>query len=860
MKAPGYAPSVGLSDQPLSYQRPADYSALQRGIGMIGQAGEELASTYQKEQDRAAYFKSLVDFSNLESKLQQNTIELQRASKPGSTDLLPNINKMVDTEQEQFLKGVPDKRRPEFEYRINQLRQGLNGHAIDFQYKQNDEFYKAGSESEFLKSQIDLQNDPSVANLTKQQAKIETFIRAQPLSEADKETMILQARAGLQGIALLHHEQNAGWVGGTSQQVGPKIVTPDDYYTRLRQIEHGQNPNSSAHGQYGFIDSTRASLGLSQNPTRAEEDAAIRKFTEANRAGLRSALGRDPTPGELYLAHQQGLGGAVKLLQNPNAPAVTVVGADAVRLNGGTPNMTAQQFADKWINTFERRRGSNVGLASTNTDPAFKDVPFDQRLKIDNEIGANFRTQITQSTQDEAASIDAHGQWGGIPPSREAFTVAYGEKAQGEWDKYQAGKQTAIDTYNYRSMPEDQIAADLTRSREAIGTGPGAALATAVYNAKVAAADAIHKERIERPGDSVYKSDAAVRGLWDNIKLDDPNAVGNAILFTEDKQAQLGIPANLRQPMPGHIADQMAMSFEDPTKPVDSRADAFYRLVTLSADPKQQLDIAKQLIASGKLTASAEASVIAAQRGDREGSRNLFAVAMGKPDDWPLSGADKTAIQVTKDDIDQFLVENVKAPNSRGDIYYGLAAGDPANAARANRDTQLLEADVRMRLSRGEKLEDAKNGALKDLFGDTSPVTRTLPSEGHVSILLPSDQNEAAVIAGMSNLTPRVRAVVADNVRSVREQSLQALSPEVRATQQPLSDSINSAAVNDVMAQGGFRRYGGADTFGWWDPVHHGFVADTKGNVLLFSMNDVLKESTGVAPEVAPRPPTAFFR
>ena len=63
---------------------------------------------------------------------------------------------------------------------------------------------------------------------------------------------------------------------------------------------------------------------------------------------MRSVLGREPTVGEMYLAHQQGLGGARRLLGNPNADAASLVGGEAVRLNGGRSGMTAAEFASIW--------------------------------------------------------------------------------------------------------------------------------------------------------------------------------------------------------------------------------------------------------------------------------------------------------------------------------------------------------------------------------------------------------------------------------------------------------------------------------------------------------------------------------
>lgn len=131
----------------------------------------------------------------------------------------------------------------------------------------------------------------------------------------------------------------------------------------IAQIESGgnvnaKNPNSSAGGPFQFIDSTAKQYGLKDrfDPVQASDAAA--RLTRDNAAVLTKALGRAPTAGELYLAHQQGSGGASKLLSNPNARAVDIVGRDAVRLNGGDENMTALSFANKWINKADRLMGT----------------------------------------------------------------------------------------------------------------------------------------------------------------------------------------------------------------------------------------------------------------------------------------------------------------------------------------------------------------------------------------------------------------------------------------------------------------------------------------------------------------------
>lgn len=131
---------------------------------------------------------------------------------------------------------------------------------------------------------------------------------------------------------------------------------PQGYLQRTAQIESGgnpnaQNPNSSAGGMFQFIDSTAKQYGLENKfDPMASADAAAR-LARDNLGYLKQALGREPSAGELYLAHQQGAGGAAKLLAAGNAPAASVVGGDAARLNGGN-GMSAADFAGKWTGKF----------------------------------------------------------------------------------------------------------------------------------------------------------------------------------------------------------------------------------------------------------------------------------------------------------------------------------------------------------------------------------------------------------------------------------------------------------------------------------------------------------------------------
>jgi hypothetical protein len=135
-----------------------------------------------------------------------------------------------------------------------------------------------------------------------------------------------------------------------------KFGLPSGYLARTAQIEsnfnpNAKNPNSSATGLFQFINSTARQYGLDNPRDPVAATAAAARLAADNKAHLQRALGREPTAGELYLAHQQGAGGAAKLLTNPNASASSVVGDAAARLNRGA-GMTASAFANQWTSKF----------------------------------------------------------------------------------------------------------------------------------------------------------------------------------------------------------------------------------------------------------------------------------------------------------------------------------------------------------------------------------------------------------------------------------------------------------------------------------------------------------------------------
>lgn len=152
-------------------------------------------------------------------------------------------------------------------------------------------------------------------------------------------------------------------VNSAIQTAAQKHGVDANTLVQIARLESGGNPMaanaSGAAGLFQLMPGVARQYGVTNvNDAGQSADAAAR-LVKDNQAALRSALGREPTPGEIYLAHQQGADGAKALLRNPTMNVVDALeiaydgdrrkAEAAVMQNGGDTSMTAGQFAGLWV-------------------------------------------------------------------------------------------------------------------------------------------------------------------------------------------------------------------------------------------------------------------------------------------------------------------------------------------------------------------------------------------------------------------------------------------------------------------------------------------------------------------------------
>lgn len=236
------------------------------------------------------------------------------------------------------------------------------------------------------------------------------------------------------------------------------------------ESNYGRNKSVSSAGAAGpfqVMPATAAQYGLKDVNDLRESAEMTAKLAQDNMREMKPILGRDPTAGELYLAHQQGAHGATQLLIHPESNAAQLIGLDAVRANlpdsmkGRAATITGGEFAQYWISHFNSpgARGISDG-APVQGAMAPKSIAY-ERILAETEGNPQLRTaalsqanalysQFNTETAAQRAVLDANVPRmisdvasGDTDPSKVPFDTS------AIWNNYPADKaQSIIDEYS----------------------------------------------------------------------------------------------------------------------------------------------------------------------------------------------------------------------------------------------------------------------------------------------------------------------------------------------------------------------------------------------------------------------------
>lgn len=378
---------------------------------------------------------------------------------------------------------------------------------------------------------------------------------------------------------------------------GPGL--PPGYAARTFQIESGGNPNAPATGsnkgmgQFGPAEERKYGITDANRTDPAVQSRALAMENAENHDQLARVLGREPNGADYYLAHQQGLGGAVMHLGHPDNPAWVNMAATGegrkkgdewakaaiwgnmtpemkARFPGGVDTVTSADFTRLWAQRFDGNGRPNAlpdkgdTMARILNDPYLAQRPQVQAAALahankvysllhDQSVADNAMFKVRR--EDTVAEAMRTGNVS-RPMTETDFVNQHGwEKGTQDYQTYVADIQYGIDRHAMDTMPENEQR-QLVESRAPVAGASGFAHAAENQDKLTKAMKDIALQRRDDPAGSVGKNQM-VKAALAEYKPADPTTFKSVAATRMSAQEALGIEPEYRSPITKQEALQL---------------------------------------------------------------------------------------------------------------------------------------------------------------------------------------------------------------------------------------------------------------------------------------------------------------
>lgn len=358
-----------------------------QGIAQAGAAiGAGLAAIggrLDERQKKTERFKALTDFSSFESQTALALAEMKRNTKPGEGNFAAQAGATFDREAAKFLSTLPPDLQDEFQYRNAEFRKKLIADSMDFQYKQQDAFYRHGIDEEFQKAKTAL--DPTLggdpAQLEAQRARVYETIDASDLADLDKEDLKTKIAIGLEGVTYKEAVKDAAKAvarggAGAYELIRSEEGFRTDPYWDVNALRTGYGSDTVTRAD-GSVEPVNAGTRITRED--AERDLKRRVDTEfgpraKSQIGEREwgALSGNARAALISVTYNYG--------SLPNSVVQAAKTGDPESIARAVENLSANPGRRKREAAIIRGGGEPVEDVNIDDDPRFANLSYEDRL------------------------------------------------------------------------------------------------------------------------------------------------------------------------------------------------------------------------------------------------------------------------------------------------------------------------------------------------------------------------------------------------------------------------------------------------------------------------------------------------
>ena len=559
---------------------------------------------------------------------------------------------------------------------------------------------------------------------------------------------------------------------------------------------------------FQFKGKTAIHYGITADSTVAEQVAGANTLLEDNRKDLRSAIGREPSPAEIYLAHQQGVSGAAALLGDPKQPAIVAlttvyknvdIARDAIVGNGGTEGMTAGQFTQLWTNKFNGGDNTAIGAIITGDLTKIPEGGFDFNVKTNTpadflppDVRTKMVVDVFKAVKDEqdkaraaiqtelALTIDDHitdaYNTGSVDPALKAKIMWANPNATGA-KTVEALEDSAVLGNDTRAISKQDKATDekmlFDAQTVANAIGPGSAAANKRLG-QLREAVSQKWKAVEEDGPAwLVQNEPTIADAWEQVVADPSNteAIRTAIMQTETAMKQLGTTST--RVFPKTVAADLVTKIVSDTNP-KTQYKSFLDIVDLNNDALSRKAVADLMEVKNGLPAGADlAADIAIETGDTPRGQRVWDL---------LTTPIPEGIKLTQE---QRLSGMAQLNEGLGGVLIAqaAAAGNVAGSAKLTIPlTNAIEQMAKAKMLDGKTTaDDAVSASVEELTGHITTVNEPNFAQVYFSKKYPEDEMKEGLWRARATFADNLAASAAQNFTGADLMQWQSYAMEVKA-------------------------------------------------------------------------------